>query len=452
MFRRIADRVGAAIGTSSSSQEKVEMLRAMGFDSSQARNALQVSNGDVDRAAELLLASSARSFTEHQHAAASQPASNSASMDREMQSVMQASLQAEEERIYRQTQEASLQQKQKTVTQKKPIEVIDLSGEADVVRLEECTINAKKKERSPKTAAAARAGNAAVQRAATKPPVVAKQNSLPSHPNVKVPAKLQDKSKEEQVLRNAQRLKPYPAAVDTLYKALKRLQDDPSNDKFRKIDQKTAGYKRTLDGVPGAEALLTTMNFSQRGDQTLVLERHLVDPALLYLGVSALEGIKETTEYLEGKRKMEFAKEIERLKEKGEKDPVEAKKRAEYASKCPSESSGRGALMNIVIGDETVRRKFDSDDVLRDVINWIGSQGSIFPEKILSRDWSLVDLNHFPISPVDCEVNMDRTLQYLGFWPSGRLEVRPSTEQWKMHGKAESLKGSSRGLGAVPKD
>jgi hypothetical protein len=369
-------------------------------------------------------------------------------MDQEMQSVVQASLQAEEERIYRQAQEASLQQGRKTA-QKKPTEVIDLSGDADDVEDNENI--GKKKARSQKTAAAARAGKAAVQRASPQP-VVAKQNPLPSHPNVKVPAKLQDKSKEEQVLRNAQRLKPYPAAVDTLYKALKRLQDDPTNEKFRKIDQKTAGYKRTLEGVPGAEALLLTMNFSQRGDQTLVLERHLVDPALLYLGVSALEGIKETTEYLEGKQKMQFAKEIKGLQERGEKDPVEAKRRAEYASKCPSESSGRGALMNIVIGDETVRRKFDSDDVLRDVINWIGSQGSIFPEKILSRDWSLVDLNHFPISPVDCENNMDRTLQYLGFWPSGRLEVRPSTEEWKMHGKAESLQGSSRGLGAVPKD
>jgi hypothetical protein len=108
--------------------------------------------------------------------------------------------------------------------------------------------------------------------------------------------------------------------------------------------------------------------------------------------------------------------------------------------------------MQVVISDETtIRRKFDGDDVLRDVLNWIGGHGSVIPEKILSREWCVVDINRFPIAPMDCELNLDKTLQYIGCWPSGRLELRPSPQTWKKEGnKGQVLMGSSRGLAAAP--
>ncbi len=261
------------------------------------------------------------------------------------------------------------------------------------------------------------------------------------HPNVKLPAKFQDKSKEEQVL------------VDTLYRALTAIQQDPSNAKFRKIDKTTRGYKRSLESVPGAEALLLAMNFQTHGAYSLVLERSWVDQALLYLGISALEGAKESEEYKEAKAKLAFQQEIADIQRLSNASEAEAIRRAEFMAKCPSEpTGGRGALMQVVISDETtIRRKFDGDDVLRDVLNWIGGHGSVIPEKILSREWCVVDINRFPIAPMDCELNLDKTLQYIGCWPSGRLELRPSPQTWKKDGnQGQVLMGSSRGLAAAP--
>ena len=273
------------------------------------------------------------------------------------------------------------------------------------------------------------------------------------HPNVKLPAKFKDKSKEEQVLRCANRLKPYPLAVDTLYRALTAVQQDPSNVKFRKIDKTTRGYKRSLESVPGAEALLLAMNFQTHGAYSLVLERAWVDQALLYLGISALEGAKESNEYKEGKAKLAFQQEILEIQQSSNTSQAEAIRRAEFMAKCPSEpAGGSGALMQVVFSDETtIRRKFDGDDVLRDVLNWIGGHGSVIPDKILSREWCMVDINRFPIAPMDCELNLDKTLQYIGCWPSGRLELRPSPQAWKEDGNnGQVLMGSSRGLAAAP--
>merc|ERR1712137_780876 len=107
--------------------------------------------------------------------------------------------------------------------------------------------------------------------------------------------------------------------------------------------------------------------------------------------------------------------------------------------------------VQVVIGEETVRRRFDGDDVLQDVLNWIGGHGSVIPEKLASREWSLVDLNRYPIAPIDVEVNNQKTLQYIGCWPSGKLEICPSTQEWTDRDKDNALlMGSPRGLGSAP--
>ena len=112
-------------------------------------------------------------------------------------------------------------------------------------------------------------------------------------------------------------------------------------------------------------------------------------------------------------------------------------------------AGGSGALIQLTLGEDVVRRRFDGDDVLRDVVNWIGGHGSDIPDKLASRDWCLVDINRYPPTPIDTQKNADRTLQYIGCWPSGRLEVQPSSEEWKK-GSNPDLKGSSRGLGSAP--
>lgn len=444
MFRRFADRVTSAVTGTPSSDDKVQTLQAMGFDAAQARNALHVTNGDIDQAATLLLASGGS-------VSAAAPPTNET-----IQNAIQESLQSEENRLFRQAQEASVASRTAAVAR---------AGEAAARRAAESSQkfgNANKKvgkqskqtgsRHDPLDLTDEQDKTSHEQVLPTKVGKPRKEAISQYHPQVIVPAKLQDKTKEEQILRCANRLKSHPLAVDTLHRALSAVQKDPANDKYRKIDKTSAGFSRTLEGVPGAEGLLLAMNFHTRGAYTLVLERHLVDQVLLYLGISALEGAKQSKEYIEAKKTIAFAKEIKDIQLAGNVSEAEALRRAEYMSKCPSEpTGGRGALMQVVIADETVRRRFDGDDVLRDVMNWIGGHGSVIPDKILSREWCLVDLNRYPVAPIDCQLNSEKTLQYIGCWPSGRLEIRPSPEAWRTEGnKGKVLMGSSRGLGSAP--
>ena len=302
------------------------------------------------------------------------------------------------------------------------------------------------------SAASSRAGQAAVARAAKGDnPFPANSKSalvqpLSSHPNVKMPTKLQHKSKEEQLLRCADRMKAFPRAVDTLFIVLTAIQKDPNNDKFRKIDKQNAPSLAS----PGAEDMCVAMNFVARGPTTLILSRDRVDPALLYLGISALEATRQTPEYVEGKRKMQFEKQVKAMFSQVDASESEAIQRANYMSKAPTEpAEGRGALMQVKIADDTVRRRFDGDDTLEDVLHWLGGHSSAIPEKILSREWSLMDMNRYPLAPLDCEENRNRTLQYIGCWPSGRLEIVPSTESWHNAKSINVKMGSSRGLGAA---
>lgn len=433
MFRKFADKLTSAVlGDGNGTEDKVRTLKAMGFEAAQARRALEATNGDIDRAAELML-SGAPSHRPTTTTTAGHRAAPTANQDQAMRNAMEESRQSEEQRMYRMAQEASLQPAaQKKQAPKRTTQV--------------------KKQAPDRTVATNRAGNAATSRATNR----TKNNHSPiqeHHPNVKVPTKLEDKSKEEQVLRNVDRVKGHPAAVDTLYKALTALRDNPNNQKFRKIDKSNPGYQRSLANAPGAEALLLAMNFNQMGPNTLVLDRSRVDPALLYLGISALESAKSSIEYREAKRQIQFEKELKEISLLVNSSENEALQRADFSSKCPTEPpGGRGALIQVGFGGETIKRRYDGDDVLKDVINWLGGHGSVIPEKLLSREWCLVDMNRYPVSQIDCEVNMDKTLQYVGFWPSGKLEIRPSPVSWLDGTDNQNVLGSTRGLGAAPKD
>jgi len=325
--------------------------------------------------------------------------------------------------------------------------------------------------------------------------------------SIQIPDRLANKSKEEQILRCAQRLAPYPLAVDTLLQAFTCIKNDPGNVKFRKIDTTSAGYKRVLEGVPGSQELITAIDFEHRGvssisyrdsygqthnPKDLVLISESVDHALLFLGITALEKVRKLSkEYKNEKRRIAFERDVKRvidgnssgvLGTKGGEE-LELIKRAEFLSKVPSEPhNGAGALVQVSIGqrkrqqgsngtisnsnsnstshqDNNVRvlsRRFDGDDILQDVVQWLGTHGSAIPEKIVTREWSLVDLNRYPLVPIDVEGNLNRTLQYIGFWPSGRLEIRASEEEWKEDKVVSSDQhdgnmnvGSSRGLGAA---
>ena len=434
MFRRLTERLTAAISgntPSSDTEDRVRVLEAMGFAPASARDALNQTNGDIDNAAILLLRTPSQSAT-----TSSTPAPlQSNNMDEAFRIALEESLQTEEQRLYRQAQEASMQQSLPVVP-KPPKKAFS------PIRKRTSSAPANKAGQ----AAEIRASNATSRSRNSRSPI------QEHHPNVKIPVKLEEKSKEEQILRNVDRVKSYPSAVDTLYKALTALRENPDNPKYRRIDKSNPGYQRSLAVAPGAEALLLAMNFVQIG-ATLVLDRSRVDPALLFLGISALDDARNSVEYIEAKRLVQFTSELKAIHLHANSSEQEALNRASFMSKCPSEPpGGRGALVQVGFGEDVVKRRFDGDDVLQDLLNWLGGHGSVIPDKLLTREWCLVDKNRFPITPIDIHINRDKTLQYIGFWPSGMLEIRPSPVSW-LDGSDHGVKiGSSRGLGAAPSD
>uniref|UniRef100_A0A7S2HHP3 UBA domain-containing protein n=1 Tax=Helicotheca tamesis TaxID=374047 RepID=A0A7S2HHP3_9STRA len=481
MFKKFTDRVTSAVsngGAAIFGDEKVRRLESMGFTTEEARQALAATDGDVDRAAELLLVSRNNEERNTEGGGGGNGGTRRRTnptraddADEQMRRAMEESLKVEEERQFKAAAQASVspppssapQGEKKKAPKKKATaanrnnEAMTPAGRAAAERFDsssqrfgtgatktkkKATVATGKKSPIRQTNYGGGGGGTGV--------LNLKSSGLTTHhPNVKVPKKMQDKSKEEQILRCASRLKPHPPAVDTLIRALTAVRDDPSNPKFRRVNKNTAGYQRTLHNKPGAEDMLLAVNFRRVGTDELILDSSAVDPALLYLGISALEGVRESTEYKEAKQLINFEKEIREIQAGSDSSEEEAIKRANFLSKCPTEpADGRGALLQLNLGSEKVSRRFDGDDILADVLHWIGAHGSEIYEKIISREWCLVDLNRYPVAPIDCEKNQKKTLQYIGCWPSGVLGVRPSSEEWKSGANGDKA-GSVRGLGAV---
>ena len=494
----------ALTSNNNTNSEEIQQLEAMGFPRERIVHALNATDNNVERAAELLLLGVSEADYPTSTAAAATAANGHNARDNndngnggthvaahnedQMRRAIEESLQVnqrQEANNLRRAEVASLQNnkniknKAKVVnkkTSKTPAvasaNVIDLTGDDSKPA---ATISKTKRNTAVKSAAAVNAGKAAVSRFSNNKNTTNNNNKIPSptsktlsqtHPNVKLPTKLQSKSKEEQILRTANRVKPHVMAVDTLLRVLLSVRSSPDNIKFRVIDRSNANYVQYVRDVPGAEDLLLAMNYrrnSHSSKNELRLERHLVDDALLYLGISALEQMRESEEYKLGKKLRAFHADMRRIG-KGQKEQQnltegEMEVRLQYLTKCPKEPPvGRGAIMNVQLGDEREKidgglasRRFDGDDTLADVLNWLGGcYGDELLERLRSREWCLCDLNRYPILPLDVEKHQNKTLQYIGLFPSGKLGVRLSEDSWRDGDEImDDIHGSARGLGAA---
>lgn len=279
------------------------------------------------------------------------------------------------------------------------------------------------------------------------------------HPNVKLPPRLQDQSKHEQIKRSCDRFKGYPNAVDTLYKTLKQIQNHPQEDKYRRIDTTHPGYQRSLANIPGTEGLIRVIHFvPPPNNNTLLILRHL-NTDLLNYALTCLEETKQTQEYQNAKNELDFVKEIHHHCLLTKPSEEELAHRATLLAKVPEEAmEGRGTLIHITIPSSSekkkaivLQRRFDGDDTLLDVIHWLGgTMGTIFVRNLLeTQQWSFVDrnrINNNSRSIIDCSDANKRTLQYHGLWPGGKLLLCPSPSSSHERTSVLSTIGESRGL------
>lgn len=492
VLRKLADRLVSTANTAASAlfqgpeaAEKIRRLESMGFPAERARHALNATDGDVERAAELLLLGAeeqggpaspagggAVDMTANSTLRLRQPPSSGEGAnvarrnEEQMQRAIRESLELDRQREAMQLRRAEAESADEQRG------VVDLTGDSDGEpadagagggrgQRKKKAANAgggKRAGNRPRatdgkggvrSAATANAGKAAAARLLNPAAAATKPTLGQTHPHVKVPTKMSDKSKEEQIMRCANRLKPHVTAVDTLLTVLMGVRDRPGEERYRKIDRNNANYAAHVRDRPGAEDLLSAMNYRRirstipggEADE-LRLERHLADAGLLYLGISALEQARLSPEYLEAKRLRGFHAEMRRIgRMNGDAlaatgmSESDAAVRLEFLSGCPREPpEGRGAVVTVFLGEESERvpggrvsRRFDGDDTLEDVMNWLGGcYGPELPERLRGGEWRLCDLNRYPVSPIDVGGGRTRTLQYLGLFPSGRLGVRPS--------------------------
>lgn len=495
-------------GGNNKDAEKISTLKGMGFSAEQAREALKATSGDVQQAAEYLLSSSTTSGSNNNNntvrfgaGSAFNTTGGASSNDSDVMMMM-----SEEEQLQQAMQQSlQMQQSSQQATASSNPSKSNRSaasikaGQAALGRFQNSSTtygaNGIKKKKATSTT---KSNNTS----STKNKNPSKSNSNNTnykttkfeHPNVKVPTKMSDKTKEEQILRCTQRLSTNSLAIDTLLKSFQTIRDNPNQDKYRKIDMTHAGFVRALSNVPGSLDLLKAVNFQPHyanPQQLLILERHAVDPALLYLAISALEQQRLSEEYQSDKALRVFQSQIKSIQDGLLTAPgisnmeEELVQRSAYLSKCPSEpSGGTGALLQITMAAHNsnsnnnsnnnnnnntntmkLSRKFDGDDTLNDILSFIGAHGSILPIKLSTKEWCIVDLNRYPAVPLNVELNRNKTLSFLGLWPSGKLEIRPSEDSWRddtKEGKeddggdggdgdlGEEKMGSSRGLNAAP--
>ena len=292
------------------------------------------------------------------------------------------------------------------------------------------------------------------------------QNLSKHHPQVKLPPRLEDKSKQEQIKRCSDRFQSYPSTVDTLLRALTTILQHPTDIKYHRIDTRNAGYQKSLANVPGAEPLLMALGFERNNHTILVLPS--IDFELLQTAIETLQQIKrESPVYQHAKAKEVFAKTVSHHLQKVP-TTEELGRRRDLLSQVPREPpTGRSAVLMIqLLGDSTsssnsgtiIKRRFDGDDTWMDVLKWLAGStfSDVWDKVVTTQEWSLVDVNrpsHGPAAVIDASPKSHpKTLQHLGFWPSGRLQLVLTTT---VTGLATTLKiedvgmSPSRGLGSA---
>lgn len=528
MFRRLQDTLSSAassaasaVGLSTTNDINIKSLQDMGFTESESRQALNVTNNDVNRAAELL-------FVQHNHShdttTTNNRNANTTAMTRNddrfdnvdddenttLQRIMQESYEMEEQRRRGQTP---------TTTNNNRTAAMVKAAEAAEKRNQQSDNPIKNKKKNTNTTNKSKQPPPVTPTAITKPTINNTNNTnnisnsplsislklstlATTHPAVQLISKLQDKSKEEQIIRCVDRMKLYPTAIDAIYRVLNAIYQYQLNinknnivdltsttvdiQKYRMIDTTIPSFQKNVASVPGSIGLLKAMNYRYSGTSStqLILDIGSIDIALLYLGVSALEQAKITIEYQQSKVLITFQKDVLNYMNLTSNSTDAAIQCSNFMSLIPSEpKNGKGAYIQVKFAlppipisnkkeNDTndiitannnnnrkispkrdnnnqnddysnmnnnnvpiLRRRFDGDDTLQDLLHWIASNigGQICIDKLFSNhhEWLLMDLNQYPSKSLisdtlTFEQTRYQTLQYIGCWPSGKLEIRPN--------------------------
>lgn len=233
-------------------------------------------------------------------------------------------------------------------------------------------------------------------------------------------------TQEERIRKSAIGVASTPDAVDILRASLAKVLAQPLNEKLRKINVNAGPFKeRVSSKAPSAVELLYAVGY-QPMHGYLVLQNH--QPGLLKLALEALDAARAAPSYVTGRAKIdgEKAQQAARVHDA----EAAAARRAAHLAKVPAEPKADGATSACVItvrapGGAPATRRFESDNTLEDLVNWILSLECV-PETEEVGALTIENVTVRPARRLELSRDGQASLYALDLWPRGQVEVRAS--------------------------
>lgn len=231
----------------------------------------------------------------------------------------------------------------------------------------------------------------------------------------------------------SERLAPHPKAVDTLAYALNTIIKNPKVQKYRELKMTNKSFAESIGSAgPAAIYFLAAVGFEASGEWQVLKDE---DTVRLWLGKSALETVQQSPQYLVAKDDLLFQKAMEASKRVATEEETIRRAKFERLVPPPTTPGAAGTtVIRVFVGPSNIERKFASDESLMKIVWWLGAeQSSVMPDKLKDNVWELVDVTLNPSRVVDVNLEGEKTLHAMGFWPSAELRVQAAgTEKRKL--------------------
>lgn len=221
---------------------------------------------------------------------------------------------------------------------------------------------------------------------------------------------------EQRVQACVARLAGHAAAVDTLITSLTKVLEHPEDERYRKVNISNKAFQERVASAPGGMEFMQAVGFQPMHGHLVLQSR---DPALVWIGKSALEQIRTGEQYQRSKEALELKQAL--AMSSGDYEVEDAARRAQYLARVPEEPTeglAGNSLICFHVGDEQVWRRFESCNTLEDLVMFARS----LPKTPL-RDLALSNVTMSPAVPLDLSNQLGLTLQRLDLWPTGHVQV-----------------------------
>lgn len=222
---------------------------------------------------------------------------------------------------------------------------------------------------------------------------------------------------EQKVQSCAARLSGHAVAVDTLLVSLERAIASPDDERCRKVSLANPTFQARVGSVAGGVDFLCAVGYQPMHGH-LVLQRR--DPALLWVGKAALQEAQRSVAYMHSKDATHLQAALSLSS--SEYAAEEARRRAAFLARVPDEppeGEAGSALLCLHVGDAQHWRRFESCCTLEDALNYARS----LPGTPLGAAITLSNVTLRPAVRLDANTQRGLTLQRLDLWPTGHLRV-----------------------------